>query len=98
MRLTHQQHFAILESAWKIFGDDATVRLFGSRTDDQKKGGDIDLLISASEEKMLYHNKILFLVDVKLKLGDRKIDVVFDRADQGSGRFLEFIKESGISL
>ena len=98
MRLTHQQHFAILESARKIFGDNVEVRLFGSRTDDQKKGGDIDLLISASEEKMVYHNKILFLVDVKLKLGDRKIDVVFDRADQASGRFLEFIKESGISL
>jgi len=98
MRLSQQQCVTILESARKIFGDDVEVRLFGSRTDDQKKGGDIDLLIRASEEKMVYRYKILFLVDIKLKLGDRKIDVVFDKSDQGSGTFLELIKESSISL
>jgi hypothetical protein len=45
MRLTELQIAAIRETAAEIFGNDAGVWLFGSRTDDQKRGGDIDLLI-----------------------------------------------------
>jgi predicted nucleotidyltransferase len=43
MRITQRQRTAITEATREIFGEHSTVRLFGSRADDSKQGGDIDL-------------------------------------------------------
>ena len=81
MRLSKFQIDTINILARKHFGEDTIVSLFGSRTDDDKKGGDIDLLIRNSNEKALSAEaKVHFLAELKLKIGDRKIDVVFDNA------------------
>ncbi|MDT8440010.1 MAG: nucleotidyltransferase domain-containing protein, partial [Wenzhouxiangellaceae bacterium] len=45
MRLTNNQIQAIKTAAAEIFGDEAEVWLFGSRIDDDKRGGDIDLYV-----------------------------------------------------
>ena len=45
MRITPRQHAAIVEATREIFGDQSTVRLFGSRADDSASGGDIDLYV-----------------------------------------------------
>ena len=56
----------IRRAAARIFGADVQVYLFGSRTDDTARGGDIDLLIDTPRaERMNYDNKITFLVDVE---------------------------------
>jgi predicted nucleotidyltransferase len=44
MRLTEGEVSAIKESV-HLFDPDAKIYLFGSRADDMKKGGDIDLII-----------------------------------------------------
>jgi len=46
MRITEQQKQDILTVIAISAGDAAQVKLFGSRVDDTKKGGDIDLLIT----------------------------------------------------
>ena len=48
MRLNPHQRQTIKQAVHTCFGADATVRLFGSRIDDSKRGGDIDVLISTS--------------------------------------------------
>ena len=79
MRLTQFQIDSINKLAKKHFGQETTVYLFGSRTNDQKRGGDIDLLINNTEEVTLsLEAKIRFLAQLKAEIGDRKIDVVFD--------------------
>ncbi|MCW0485050.1 nucleotidyltransferase domain-containing protein [Gaoshiqia sediminis] len=79
MRLTRFQIDSINKLAKKHFGQETTVYLFGSRTDDHKKGGDIDLLINNTQEETLsLEAKIRFLAQLKAEIGDRKIDVVFD--------------------
>ncbi len=79
MRLTNTEIATINKLVRKHFGTDAHAFLFGSRTDDRKKGGDIDLLIKNNDESQLTLTaKIHFLVELKQMIGDQKIDVVFD--------------------
>ena len=79
MRLTRFQIDAIIRLAREKFGDESKVSLFGSRTDDRKKGGDIDLFISNIDAAVLtIEAKARFLAALKAEIGDRKIDVVFD--------------------
>lgn len=77
MRLTEKQAEIIRDGVIKHFGEKSVVYLFGSRVDDTKKGGDIDLLIDAdySPEEM-FIKKLNLLTDFHFKLGERKIDIV----------------------
>ena len=76
MRLTSFEIDAIKQSAHEVFGPLAEVFLFGSRVDDTKKGGDIDLYIKSPVGTDLAH-KVKFLITVEEKIGEQKIDVVF---------------------
>ena len=49
MRLTDQQAEAIAQLAHEMAGERAQVRVFGSRLDDQVRGGDLDLLLELPE-------------------------------------------------
>jgi predicted nucleotidyltransferase len=100
MRLKKNELAAIKEVTKEIFGANATIRLFGSRTNDTLKGGDIDLLILcnrtiSSSEK--YQLKIKFLVQLKKIVGDQKIDVLIDGNQQESS-FFKTVKDEGILL
>ena len=77
MRLTEDQLKIIKRAVFNNFGEESRVYLFGSRVDDTKKGGDIDLFIEAffSPEELFYR-KINMLNELQFKLGERKIDVV----------------------
>ncbi len=79
MRLKSNEISAIQFLCRKYFGDEANAYLFGSRIYDELRGGDIDIFISASETtKLTLENKLRFLVELKLIIGDRKIDVILD--------------------
>ena len=79
MRLKKDQIVAIKQLARQVFGAGTSVYLFGSRTDDSLKGGDIDLFVkNADKEKLNLLAKVHFLARLKAKIGDRKIDVVLD--------------------
>lgn len=55
MRLTKQQTHAITQTVSRLAGTGAVVYLFGSRLNDQAKGGDIDLLIESDMSLSLIH-------------------------------------------
>lgn len=57
---------------------DGEIYLFGSRVDDTKKGGDIDLYLVVNNHDNLFQRKIKFLSRIKRELGEQKIDVVFN--------------------
>jgi predicted nucleotidyltransferase len=80
MRLTAQQQATVRATVAETFGSEATVRLFGSRVDDTKRGGDIDLLISSTQSDVatLMRAEIALLTKLQMKLGDQKIDVLLD--------------------
>ena len=79
MRLTVPQIQTIKQVAFEVFGSAAQVYLFGSRTDEQRRGGDIDLYLTQaplSLEAQL-DAKLKFLVKTKQQLGDQRIDLLF---------------------
>ncbi len=76
MRLTLFEITTIKHSAQNIFGDTVKVYLFGSRVDDNKKGGDIDLYLVPENKDNLYEKKIKLLSALDRALGEQKIDVV----------------------
>lgn len=78
MRLTTKQIAVIKQKTALIFGDDAQVYLFGSRIDDDAKGGDIDLFINLAKEIKNPVSKILRLNGVlQQEIGMQKIDIIF---------------------
>ncbi|WP_206609090.1 MULTISPECIES: nucleotidyltransferase domain-containing protein [Cysteiniphilum] len=78
VRLTEYEIKAIKSSFLDVFGV-GSIYLFGSRVEDSKKGGDIDLYIvpnDALSRDQLLAKKIDFLVSVKNLIGEQKIDVI----------------------
>lgn len=71
MRLTNTERQILRAAARGAFGDDARVYLFGSRVDDSKRGGDIDLLVetAAMDSDAIFTAWIRFLARAKLALG-----------------------------
>lgn len=95
MRLKKSEIEAIKNTFLKTFVH-GEVFLFGSRVDDNQKGGDIDLYIRTKSLSHLSRNKIDFLVQLKQLIGRQKIDLVIDR---GSNRLIDKLaKKNGILL
>ncbi|MCD5407258.1 MAG: nucleotidyltransferase domain-containing protein [Desulfotomaculum sp.] len=64
----------VLKTTFKKFDPDAKIYLYGSRVDDTKKGGDIDLLIFSEHLQQKDASEIReFLWE---KLGEQKIDIL----------------------
>ncbi|HHH73098.1 MAG TPA: nucleotidyltransferase domain-containing protein [Sulfuricurvum sp.] len=78
MRLSKEEIEAIRRSFSETF-QNGVLYLFGSRVDDARKGGDIDLYIVPESHSDLAVKKIAFLVNLKKRIGEQKIDVVIDR-------------------
>jgi hypothetical protein len=81
MRLTPIEQQVIRDASLRYFG--VRPRLFGSRVDDTKRGGDIDLYIEApvSVERG-FDARIRMIADIWSQIGERKIDVVVNLGDQ----------------
>jgi predicted nucleotidyltransferase len=99
MRLTQEQVAAIRISVNEVFGSGAQVWLFGSRVDDRRRGGDIDLLVrpSALHSKPSLASKVRFLNKLERRIGERKVDVVVEAADD-SRQIVRVAHETGVLL
>jgi predicted nucleotidyltransferase len=94
MRLSQEQ-INVLKDGLKQLDAMARVYLFGSRVDDSKKGGDIDLLIKS--EKLSRADIRKLRMDFYRHFGEQKIDVLLDDGKQ-SDAFFAKIREKAIEL
>ncbi len=77
MRISSQQKKAILESVAAELGEDAKVFLFGSRVDDTKRGGDIDLFVEVPfQVDNGVRKKLRILSQIQRQIGEQKIDLI----------------------
>ena len=81
MRLQKQEIQTILQVAKSIYGQKVKVYLFGSRLDNSKRGGDIDLLIRTEDEEKGVLARIRMIAQLKSLLGDQKIDIIGDHEE-----------------
>ena len=61
MRLSAEEVASIKRIIAEVFGEDAEVRLFGSRVDDTKRGGDVDLYVMPVQRDELYMKRVTCL-------------------------------------
>lgn len=80
MRLTDDQRNIIRRTARECFGPMARVYLFGSRTRDEARGGDIDLMVELQEGDVqeIVQAEVKFLARLQEQLGEQKIDLLVD--------------------
>jgi predicted nucleotidyltransferase len=74
VRLTKQQTQTIIQTVSALAGTGAAVYLFGSRLNDQAKGGDIDLLIE-SEKQLSLLQRAQIKMELESQLG-LPVDIV----------------------
>jgi predicted nucleotidyltransferase len=73
MRLTPAQIDTIQSTVHAVLGEGAQVTLFGSRVDDQQKGGDVDLYVETAQPDLM--KKIRCKVSLQDQL-DLPVDLI----------------------
>ena len=93
MRLKESE-IETIKSAVKKYDENAQVYLFGSRTDDTQKGGDIDILIIS--DFLTFNEKSKIRLELYEKLGEQKIDIIITKEIKSA--FLKLAYENAVKL
>ena len=76
--------------------------LFGSRTDDSKRGGDVDLLVelsSALTVDEIVRSRTLLTAQLYRRMGERRIDILMCQLDRPDARpVVAEARRNGIEL
>ena len=96
MRLSEEETTSIKRIIAEVFGNDAEVRLFGSRVDDSKRGGDVDLYVTPLQRDELYMKRVTCLGELERAL-PYPVDLVISEPD--ASRPIDRIAlETGVTL
>jgi predicted nucleotidyltransferase len=72
----------------------AEIYLYGSRTDDSARGGDIDLWVRSS--RITYRDTLRLLTRIKDRIGWQKIDLTINAGDDDV--LAQLVAEQGVRL
>jgi predicted nucleotidyltransferase len=99
MRVSPTEARLIRETAEAHFGPGTVVRLFGSRADDTRRGGDIDLHIVAGDPyRVSLQNEIRFRVALEGAIGEQRVDILLRRGSDTDLPIDHIAKETGLAL
>ena len=76
---------------------DAKIFLFGSRVDDAKRGGDIDIFVKTLKN-VSFKEELLLLTQLQRNGISRKIDLIIDSPQKKKQVFFDSIKDKAILL
>jgi len=95
MRLDANEVQAIREEVSRA-DSDAEVYLFGSRTDDSARGGDIDLLVVS--EVLGFRDVLRLRTAILDRIGWQQLDLVVRRRDQMNDPLATIARTTGVQL
>jgi predicted nucleotidyltransferase len=96
MRLTPDQHDTIMRVVRDHAGEGAAVFLYGSRVQDDRRGGDVDLLVQASRAIVPMQQSTLHArLEEALRL---PVDISFIDARRGMTRFQKMAAAQALPL
>lgn len=99
MRLKQRDIDAIKAATLEAFGETAVVKLFGSRTRDDLRGGDIDLLIEADQSAETEFNRVCtFKYSLFGMIDEQKVDVVLVERGKAASAFARLVSPQAIPL
>ena len=102
MRLTPDERTDIAAAAKAVLPPGTRVLLFGSRVDDLRRGGDVDLLVETPTDRSpdeAVRLRGLFTAQLYSRLGERRIDVLVCARDQVDGRaVIAAARRDGVEL
>ncbi|MEA3644022.1 MAG: nucleotidyltransferase domain-containing protein [Lamprobacter sp.] len=81
MRLTDAQTQTIVQSVQRHLGRASRIWLFGSRLDDAKKGGDLDLFVETTDHAL--RNELRCKIELEETL-DIPVDLIVRRVEERS--------------
>ena len=99
MRLTPAQIDTIKSTTQAVLGEGAQVTLFGSRVDDQAKGGDVDLMIEVHQnlqEPALIAARIAS--QISRAMHGRKVDVLLKAPNLLEKPIHRIARQQGVAL
>jgi len=94
VRLSNQE-VDVLKAKLYTISSKAKLYLFGSRVDDTKKGGDIDLLVV--DKKLTKKDLRVLRVDFFKHFGEQKLDIILDNGELKNS-FVKHIFQKAILL
>jgi predicted nucleotidyltransferase len=96
MRLTPAQIDTIKSTATAVLGDGVQVWLYGSRLDDQRRGGDVDLLVqTARKASVMDRARFKYQVESTLQL---PVDVLMVQTGQNASPFETIARSKAVEL
>lgn len=100
MRLTLKQQQIIVTTLRRFFGQSSRILLFGSRVDDNTRGGDIDLYIEPelTDADQLVDARLSAMAELHTLLGEQKIDLVINRHHSTGLPIYRVAQETGVAL
>lgn len=99
MRLSPHERDSILRATAEVAGPQARAMLFGSRTDDSARGGDIDLLVELPAPAAGTLDLSLRLsARIQRRIGLRRIDVLVADPDTPPTPLLRRARLEGVAL
>lgn len=103
MRLNATEHRAIVQAVHEHWPTGTRVLLFGSRVDDGRRGGDIDLMVElprAVDAAEVVDRRNRFVARLYRLLDERRIDVIVADPDEGAPTesVVQQARQQGIEL
>jgi len=93
MRLSSDEKSAIIQAVERL-DPGAGIYLFGSRVDDTKKGGDIDILIFS--DRLTFEDKLEIKAYLFERIEEQKIDLIISQDE--SDPFIRMALKQGVRL